>query len=370
MAAGPSNLLALARLRFVALTVALTGLLLSGGDASGDDIEEVRARAQALTQEHADAESRLGELEQEISTVEHDAAEAERVIAQLRSKVRDLAVAQYVRPDTTYVTEDLNDLALADALARIVSHGDSDALDRYRVAQADLTAASERLDTLLAEQEQAVADLAERRDELQAELVRLEELERQRREAEERARREAEEQARREAEALEDFADAVEEAEAAATTTTAAPDGDHGDHDDGGGTTTPPPSGGGITCPVPSATFVDTWGAPRSGGRSHQGVDMMAAHGAAVYAPVTGTVEHRTVSTGGMSFFLYGDDGNTYFGTHMSGYAGGGHVAAGTLIGYVGDTGNAAGTPHLHFEIWPGGGSAVNPYPATAAACF
>ena len=144
-------------------------------------------------------------------------------------------------------------------------------------------------------------------------------------------------------------------------------------------TTTAPPapepavsSGGGIVCPVSGgASFVDSWGAARSGGRAHQGTDMMAPHGTPTLAPVSGTVEHRGSSVGGLSWYVHGDDGNTYYGTHLSGYEneGAGWVAAGTVIGYVGDSGNAAGTPHLHFEYHPGGGSPVNPYPLVAAAC-
>jgi murein DD-endopeptidase MepM/ murein hydrolase activator NlpD len=95
---------------------------------------------------------------------------------------------------------------------------------------------------------------------------------------------------------------------------------------------------------------------------------MMAAHGTPVVAPVAGTVTHRGNSIGGMSYHLNGVDGNYYYGTHLSGYANPGSVSAGTVIGYVGATGNA-GTPHLHFEIHPGGGSAINPYPIVRAAC-
>jgi murein DD-endopeptidase MepM/ murein hydrolase activator NlpD len=126
-------------------------------------------------------------------------------------------------------------------------------------------------------------------------------------------------------------------------------------------------------CPVQgSVRFTDSWGAPRSGGRSHKGTDMMAAAGTPTVAPVSGRVEHRGSSIGGLSWWVYGDDGNEYYGTHLSGYenVGAGHVERGTVIGYVGSSGNAsASAPHLHFEFHPGGGSAINPYPRLIEVC-
>ena len=129
---------------------------------------------------------------------------------------------------------------------------------------------------------------------------------------------------------------------------------------------------GAMFCPVAGpVSFTDTWGAARSGGRSHVGVDMLAARGTPTVAPVSGEVVHRSSSLGGLSWYVYGDNGNTYYGTHLSGYEnqGVGWVQGGTTIGYVGDSGNARGTPHLHFEVHPGGGSPVNPYPYVAEAC-
>ncbi len=98
---------------------------------------------------------------------------------------------------------------------------------------------------------------------------------------------------------------------------------------------------------------------------------MMASRGTPTVAPVSGRVTHRGNSVGGLSWHLYGDDGHYYYGTHLDSYAneGAGHVEAGTVIGYVGDTGNARGTPHLHFEIHPNNGAAVNPYPTVARYC-
>ncbi len=133
----------------------------------------------------------------------------------------------------------------------------------------------------------------------------------------------------------------------------------------------------GWLCPVAGpVSFIDSWGAPRSGGRTHKGVDMFARYGIPTVAPVAGVVEFRANSIGGLSWHLWGDDGNYYYGTHLAAYGSiDGPIAAGTVIGYVGESGNAAGTgAHLHFEIHPGrsrGQSArpVNPTPTVSAAC-
>jgi murein DD-endopeptidase MepM/ murein hydrolase activator NlpD len=135
--------------------------------------------------------------------------------------------------------------------------------------------------------------------------------------------------------------------------------------------------GDGWLCPIAGpVSFIDSWGAPRSGGRTHKGVDMFAKRGTPVVAPVSGTVEHRSNRIGGLSFHLWGDEGTYYYGTHLDAYGPiTGSVGAGTVVGYVGDTGNARGTsPHLHFEIHPGRErgdppAPVNPTPAVDAAC-
>jgi len=125
------------------------------------------------------------------------------------------------------------------------------------------------------------------------------------------------------------------------------------------------------TCPINGDhNFIDSWGFARSGGRRHKGVDMLARIGTELVAPVSGRVEHYSNSVGGRSYRIFGDDGNYFYGTHLSGFAKQGQVNAGEVIGYVGDDGNAAGIPHLHFEIHPGGrGNPINPYIDVAAVC-
>ncbi|HVL52283.1 MAG TPA: peptidoglycan DD-metalloendopeptidase family protein [Actinomycetota bacterium] len=129
-----------------------------------------------------------------------------------------------------------------------------------------------------------------------------------------------------------------------------------------------------LFCPVNGpVSFTDTYGAPRSGGRKHQGVDMFAPMRTPAAAIVDGTLTRREESTlGGLSVYLRGNDGTEYFYTHLAAYADvapGQKVSAGRTIGYVGDTGNAKGGPaHLHFEIRTNG-VPINPTPTARAAC-
>ncbi|HIG24494.1 MAG TPA: M23 family metallopeptidase [Acidimicrobiia bacterium] len=116
--------------------------------------------------------------------------------------------------------------------------------------------------------------------------------------------------------------------------------------------------------------YRDSWGEPRSGGRTHEGIDIMARWGTPMVAPKAGELTFRYDPIGGKSFYLTTIEGDVWFGTHLSSYATSGWVEAGTVIGYIGRSGNAVGN-HVHFEYRPGGNSknAVNPFPIVEAHC-
>lgn len=113
----------------------------------------------------------------------------------------------------------------------------------------------------------------------------------------------------------------------------------------------------------------DTWGAARSEGRNHEGVDIFASEGTLVYSATPGYVEWRgPYGIGGNTVTVMGAGRVRYYYAHLSGYAegieNGQVVTTETLLGYVGTTGNAATTPpHLHFSVYTNGWNAENPYP-------
>lgn len=132
---------------------------------------------------------------------------------------------------------------------------------------------------------------------------------------------------------------------------------------------TPNPNGAIQVCPVAGPnSFIDTFGWPRDG-HTHQGIDLIAPFGTPIVAAHPGRVEHSSSSSGGLQAHVYGSSGYTFY-AHLSGYSSaGGSVGAGTVIGYVGSTGNAGSTNHLHFEYHPGRGAAINPYQMLLAVC-
>ena len=125
-----------------------------------------------------------------------------------------------------------------------------------------------------------------------------------------------------------------------------------------------------FTCPVRGPmTFTDSWGAPRSGGRSHAGTDIMNPSGTPNVAVVSGSFETHHSGAGGLAVYLHGDDGHTYYYAHLSRIVGPDRrVAQGEVVALTGSTGNAR-APHTHFEFHPNGGRAVNPYPLVRAHC-
>jgi murein DD-endopeptidase MepM/ murein hydrolase activator NlpD len=119
---------------------------------------------------------------------------------------------------------------------------------------------------------------------------------------------------------------------------------------------------------VEKKQITNTWHAPRDGARLHEGQDIFAPRGTPILSATEGYVAHiGDNSLGGQTVLVIGAGGRTYYYAHLESYAP--HLAEGdwvttqTVLGYVGTTGNAAGTPpHLHFGVYQPGG-AMNPLP-------
>ncbi len=396
------------------------------------EIQEARDRANAASEEFFEAEAELYALQDRAVALEREAEQLEATVAELRSEVESVAVNRFVTSGSGGIPlftgiQDPQEQVQAEVFVDVLTNVSSDAFDQYDLARADLEQTRAALDAQQAEIEQQQRRYAQLQEAAEAEVERLRAVEEQRLqdEAVQKALEaqlaaqlaEAEEEARQAAAAQA----AAQPNPAAAPSTDAAnapgvdplvddSGGDDADDDGDSDSSSPDPtpaptqppttvapntgssggtsggrtgaSGGGstpapvpqtpvagIVCPMPGSAYGDTFGAPRSGGRSHEGVDMLAPRGTPIYAVASGYATFKQTRLGGNSVSLAADNGTRYFYAHLSSFEGSSRrVAQGDLIGYNGDTGNASGVPHLHFEIHPGGGAAINPTPSVRAA--
>jgi murein DD-endopeptidase MepM/ murein hydrolase activator NlpD len=298
-------------------------------------IRQLNAQVAGAGRAYEKAQWALEDTEAEIASTDRSIAITSKQLAAARAKLRGRASDIYRAGDIDVVTLLLGSSSVTSLLARVdyfsaIADHDADAVSSVKRLGAKLRADRKRLSAARASMAARVRARRQQRNRLQAQL----------------ASKQAE-YARLKAE----LAAALAREQASSGVRLPAGSVSAGAN--------------GMVFPVAGPNYYsDTWGAPRSGGRSHKGTDVMAASGVPVVATVSGTVSSKEGGLGGKVIWLRGSGWSMYY-AHLSGWAvRSGSVHAGQVIGYVGATGNAAGgSPHLHFEMHPGGGGAVDPYP-------
>lgn len=379
MGTAPRSYLALAAVLVLVGSTMPPAAAAAGGDVATAEaaIRDAQRKASAATKGLQGAEAALDDAEGDVVKGTAELAASRARLDEAASAVRASAVREYTsgRAGASLKSDDIAQVSRSRAYLGVATGASTDQVDQLRARASDLQDREKALARRVGNQRAKLAAFQRLEGQLASNLDRLgNELDAaRRREAEAKAAaaaaQEAAEKARLEAEAraAEDARKRLEAArDQEARSARTAPGASSGP-------VAPPINRGPWVCPVQGgATFTNDWGFPRSGGRRHQGNDLFAARGTPVVASVGGSYRRSNNGLGGISYYLQGDDGNTYYGTHMAGYGsvGPGRVGQGTVLGFVGNSGNARGTsPHLHFEIHPGGGGAVNPFPTVSRAC-
>jgi len=325
------------------------------------DLDEAQAKVREISRR---LEGRLTELDRSIGLQSSYENRIQAIQRQLQDRQREMVLVEYLakeRARAVYMTAGasrfqtvlgsarLSELGARDGYLDSLAAQERDVVNELLFLQNDSVRLQGELEQLLANQQIDVERLKESSSDVYSELAianaeyqkvfqQWQKQEEERRRREEEARRRAEE-ARR-------------------------------NRSDSGHIS---PSG--RTCPVAGAhSFRDSWLEPRPGGRKHHGVDMIAATGTPLVAIESGHIWSMSWHyLGGNGIYVRGNSGDIYYYAHLhsfaSGMSQGVRVDRGQVIGYVGDTGNATGTPHLHLGYQPGGGPLTNPYQLMVKLC-
>ena len=406
---------AMSRFLGVLLVVALVAVPAVGQVTPQDiaeseaQLQELRAETDQLAAQYEAAVARSAVLETQVARLEGAVQDSQIQLGTTRQLVRERAVEMYIESSTAQISllfvEDL-DGGIEVAIGYLEQLGTSDTkvLRDLEIIKTEYQRQLAELETARLEQEAVVSELSSVGTRLSARLESAQQTyvalvaqraAEDRAQAEEEARRRAEQQAAARAAAAATTTSTSTAStttttsgnNAPTTTTTTSPAPTTTTTTLAGTTTTtvaettttttaPPAPIGGQACPVDGFTsFTDTWGAPRSGGRSHEGVDMLGARWTPLVAIESGSILRLgNGGLGGITIWLRGTSGDQFYYAHLEGLANGLRagqtVEVGELIGYMGTSGNAPDyIPHVHFEFHPGGGSATNPYPLVKALC-
>ncbi|MBT8208479.1 MAG: M23 family metallopeptidase [Acidimicrobiia bacterium] len=383
----------------VALLLIAPNVAMGAAEITPSDLENADAERRAIARELSaivgEYDAALDEsyqLETRIRDVAAQLSAQEAALVGLRADGKRVAgeiymTARNAQFATLFEVGAFSDVPVATGYLDLVNEKNDETMARLTAAEASYADQKALLDDALARQLVAVAEVAALADTM---MARLEAADAEYRgvvaayEAQEaeKARIEAARIAAEQA-AAQRAAEAAAAAAAATTTTTSAPTASTTTTTVAAAATTtttaapPPAPSASRVCPVAGAsTWYNDWLAPRSGGRLHQGIDMIAVRGTPLVAIEAGVILRigTTSALGGNTIWLRGNGGDEWYYAHMETHAAGlfvgQSVAVGQAVGTVGSTGNASYTvPHLHFEYHPGGGSAAYPHDLIASLC-
>jgi murein DD-endopeptidase MepM/ murein hydrolase activator NlpD len=302
-------------------------------EAAKADYTRAQADLAAATQAWQLAEAQLASLNDQIDTTRARIAQRESTIARLESRLQDRAVGAFESGIGGTLDILLSSASITEFSDRVeylgsIAQGDSDLVVGLEVEQEQLRRDRDSLSTAIDRQAQIAVQREQARSAIAGAVARL---------ADDVAT--LEDKLKREQRALTFFGQSAN------------------------------PGAPIALCPVRGPTsFVDSFGWPRPGGRTHEGIDMIAPYGTPVVAVQPGRAAATPNTLGGNAVIVYGPGGDWTYYAHLSSYGQLGSVAVGTVVGYVGATGDTD-VNHLHFEYHPGGGGAVDPYNALRAVC-